>query len=240
MDLIEFKPGGQPFYNRDFKHQQESIMKAIELQYSGLGAFVVSGCGVTGSDVARGLVYCDGKILEFSGANNVSFPIYIKSATPRQYEERFFPEDNQNKTTRIDYYADYVGTQPSSGEYITVSANGAEALMKPTITKGLTTITLNPTQSNFTGTLKFRKVGLLVEMFIDITYTSNAGGFNQIVCTIDESIRPSLQVNFTTQTVTAGIVEPGSGSVESSGNVYFFQERNNSDRTVLHLVYLLP
>lgn len=126
MNLIDFKSGGQPFFNRDFAFQQSEIMKAIEGQYEGLGAFVVSGCEVSGgSNIAPGLVYISGKLQEFTGATSVTFPIYIKAATPVQYEERFFAEDNQNKTTRVNYHAEYTATEPPGGEYITINATGA-------------------------------------------------------------------------------------------------------------------
>jgi len=140
MNRLEFKSGGQPFLNRDFKFQFDQLFKAVEDQYKGKGAFVVSGCEVSGTTINAGMVYIDGKLLEFAGATNVTFPVYIKQATPVQYEERFFVEDATNKTTRIDYHAELVTAQPAGVEYITVSDTASTRTLKTVLNEPEDTI----------------------------------------------------------------------------------------------------
>ncbi|EAY28742.1 hypothetical protein [Microscilla marina] len=121
MNRLEFKSGGQPFLNRDFKFQFDQLFKSIEDQYKGKGAFVLSGCETSGTSISAGLVYIDGKILEFDQVSGITFPSYIKQSAPVQHEERFFVEDAANKTTRINYHAELVTSPPTEGEHITVS-----------------------------------------------------------------------------------------------------------------------
>ncbi|WP_299460553.1 hypothetical protein [uncultured Microscilla sp.] len=122
MDRLDLK-NNFPAYLNDWKFQFDQLFKAIEEQYSDSRAFVVSGCQVLGSDISAGLVSIDGKILEFSGATNVLFPAYIKQATPVQHTERFFVNENTNKTTRINYHAELVSVKPVTGEYIVIDNN---------------------------------------------------------------------------------------------------------------------
>ncbi|WP_299466676.1 hypothetical protein [uncultured Microscilla sp.] len=133
MNRLEFKSGGQPVFNRDFRLQFENLYKAIEDQYKNQGAFILSGCEVTGSTISPGLVYIDGKILEFAGKSEVSFPAYLRMASPVYHEERMFVEDAANKTTRVNYFADLVGIPPTSGEYIVVESQGGTRILTPVV-----------------------------------------------------------------------------------------------------------
>ncbi len=133
LNRLEFKSGGQPVFNRDFRLQFENLYKAIEDQYKNQGAFILSGCEVTGSTISPGLVYIDGKILEFAGKSEVSFPAYLRMASPVYHEERMFVEDAANKTTRVNYFADLVGIPPTSGEYIVVESQGGTRILTPVV-----------------------------------------------------------------------------------------------------------
>ncbi|WP_187696131.1 hypothetical protein, partial [Xanthovirga aplysinae] len=82
--------GGRMLHNDDLKTLQEEVFKALEGQYKGLGAFIMSGCSVetdekepTKLKITEGLVYINGKFLEVDVAPNLSeFPKYIVEDLP--------------------------------------------------------------------------------------------------------------------------------------------------------------
>lgn len=124
MKEIKYNVGGQPFYIEDDQLQQEEIFKAIEKQFADTNGLVLSGCVVTGTSISAGLVYLDGKIRELQAATGLTFPCYIKAAPTLEYDSRIHVEDNQNKTTKRAYNAEITTTLPTSGDYITVTAQG--------------------------------------------------------------------------------------------------------------------
>ncbi len=126
MKQIKFNSGGQPFRNADFALQQAEIYKAIENQFADTNGFVFSGCVVTGNNISPGLVYLDGKIRELAAATGLTFPCYIKASSVIEYDSRLHTEDNNNKTTKQEYKAEIVNSIPTSGDYITVTANGVD------------------------------------------------------------------------------------------------------------------
>lgn len=126
MKKIRYSPGGQPFRNSDFQLQQEEIYKAIHANLESLEGCIVSGCVLTGTSLSAGYVHLDGKILPLAAATGLSFPCYIRQAAPVDFDVRQFSEDLQNKATKTEEKAEIVTTIPSSGQFITITAAGAD------------------------------------------------------------------------------------------------------------------
>jgi hypothetical protein len=126
MKRLHFADGGRPLSNNDLSILQEELYKAVEQQYSGLGSFIVSGCSVSGTTIASGLVFIDGKILPFSGASNVTFPTYIKQAAVQDQDVVAY-ETGGSHPKRKFYTAELVSSQPASGGYIVMSASGGRS-----------------------------------------------------------------------------------------------------------------
>ncbi|MTI29291.1 hypothetical protein, partial [Xanthovirga aplysinae] len=90
MKKLHFTEGGRMLHNDDLKTLQEEVFKALEGQYKGLGAFIMSGCSVEEDDkeppnhkITEGLVYLNGKFLEVDEASNLAeFPKYIVEDIP--------------------------------------------------------------------------------------------------------------------------------------------------------------
>lgn len=141
MDLLDFK-NGFPAYLDDWKHQQQQVMQSIEDQYKGLGAFVISGCQVSGNTLGNGLAYIEGKIRVVPETTGLTFPAYIIPKVT-QHTERFFSTDNVNKTTRINYHVDVVGVKPGSGEYIVVDTTGVGRRLSLHVDSNLLSARLN-------------------------------------------------------------------------------------------------
>src|SRR5687767_14549554 len=77
--------GGRQIHQDDLRVLQDELLKAIQLQYLGQGAFILNGCQVTGVagnyTVGNGLVYINGKVMEFSSVSGIpSFPRYMVQA----------------------------------------------------------------------------------------------------------------------------------------------------------------
>jgi hypothetical protein len=112
----------------DFYFLQDQLFKSIELQYLGSGAFILQGCNVTGAPgnytISNGLVYIDGKVLQFSTVTGVTaFPRYIKQATPVP-QDSFTLEQGGTAYKRVYYKSELASSAPGSGEYIIMSASG--------------------------------------------------------------------------------------------------------------------
>jgi hypothetical protein len=125
MITIKYNDGGQPFLNDDDELQQDELFKAIERQFEADGAFVISGCVVTGNSISSGLVYIDGKIREVIAQSNLSFPCYIRALPVYEYDIRLHEEDQQQKTTKRAFLSQIETQQPVSGQFITITANGS-------------------------------------------------------------------------------------------------------------------
>lgn len=120
--------GGRQVHQDDFAILQEELFKAIELQYTGQGAFIVQGCQVTGSagnySIANGLVYINGKIMEFSSVSGISsFPKYIVQAADVD-QDSFALEQGGSAYKRTLVKAELVSSAPGSGEFITMTSSG--------------------------------------------------------------------------------------------------------------------
>jgi hypothetical protein len=126
MKRLHFADGGRPLSNNDLSILQEELYKAVEQQYSGLGSFIVSGCTVSGTTIASGLVFIDGKILPFAGASSVTFPAYLKQAAVQELDAVAY-ETGGSHPKRKFYSAELASTAPTSGGYIVMSASGGRS-----------------------------------------------------------------------------------------------------------------
>ena len=215
MDRLDFKNGFDT-YTGDWRRQQEQIYKAIEDQYKGVGAFVFSGCKVLDTSVDPGLVYLDGKVMEFMGASNVAFPSYLKSVSV-QHEPRFFSEENANQTTRVKYYAELVGTQPV-GDYIEVTATGASHFLKASVVEAKAA-SVDISTSDLTGEVSYRKVANLIEVRFEVNYLKDLAG-GHIVFVLPSAYRPLKDVRVTGVVSLSADIEGVVVTTSGSINVY--------------------
>ena len=114
--------GIRPWYGDDWLSMQQELLEAQEALYAPYGSCVVSGCGVSGSAIAKGIVYLDGKMMRFAGATGVSFPCYLKANT--RYENREYQTGGSKKIAEI--HEAVVSSSIPSGDYITFSAQGGK------------------------------------------------------------------------------------------------------------------
>jgi hypothetical protein len=126
MKRLHFADGGRPLSNNDLSILQEEVYKAVEQQYSGLGSFIVSGCTVSATTIASGLVFIDGKILPFAGASSVTFPAYIKQAAVQDQDPVAYETGTTHPKRKL-YSAELVSAQPAAGGYIVMSSTGGRS-----------------------------------------------------------------------------------------------------------------
>lgn len=171
MKRIHIAAGGRPLSNDDIQILQEEVYKAVEQQYDGLGAFIVSGCAVSGTTIDAGLVYLDGKILPFPGVSNVTFPAYIKQAAVQDLDVVAYETGGSHPKRKL-YSAELVSAAPASGSYIVMSSTGGrsyfDAISSEVVRmRGNQTISGNKTFSN----------KVVVEDFISLVKMSFDGHF---------------------------------------------------------------
>ncbi|WP_187696111.1 hypothetical protein, partial [Xanthovirga aplysinae] len=129
-----FTEGGRMLHNDDLQIMQDELFIALEEQYKGMGAFIFSGCTIgEGTDpetytISPGLVYINGKILQFTGnSQNTSSQtfnsLYLVEgpATPQEY---YLLNSGGRAPKRILYQAELVTTKPQEGEYIKITLDG--------------------------------------------------------------------------------------------------------------------
>lgn len=120
--------GGRQIHQDDMRILQEEMLKAIQLQYAGQGAFKLQGCAVTdvagNYTVGNGLVIINGKVMEFSSTSGiVSFPKYMVQAADIP-QDSFPLEQGGSAYKRTLVKAELVDSIPGSGEFIVMSASG--------------------------------------------------------------------------------------------------------------------
>ena len=95
MKKIKAETGGRPFNNDDITTLQHELSDAAQAHLLGQGAFIVSGCQVTGTGpaytVAAGILCLDGQLLRFAGAGAVALPAQFQAGAnagsdPRPYQ----------------------------------------------------------------------------------------------------------------------------------------------------------
>lgn len=120
--------GGRQIHQDDMRVLQEEMLKAIQLQYVGQGAFILQGCAVTGVagnyTIGNGLVMINGKVMEFTSTTGiVSFPKYMVQAADIP-QDSFPLEQGGSAYKRTLVKAELVDSVPGSGEFIVMSASG--------------------------------------------------------------------------------------------------------------------
>lgn len=138
MRKLHLQNGGRPRSLDDLQVLTDHITKGTEAQFKGRGAFIVQGCEVVGSSINAGIVFIDGNLIEFAGADGVTFPTYMKADAevfdvPQQYE------DGVTKTTQRVITASLSASAPGSGEYITFAATGGRTYFDAISDKVVTT-----------------------------------------------------------------------------------------------------
>lgn len=120
--------GGRQIHQDDMRILQDELLKAIQLQYVGQGAFILQGCGITGIagnyTIASGLVFINSRVMEFSAVSGItSFPKYMVQAADVQ-QDSFPLELGGSAYKRTLIKAELVSSAPGSGEFIVMSSSG--------------------------------------------------------------------------------------------------------------------
>ena len=123
MRKLHLQTGGRPRSLDDLQILMDLTDESATALLKGRGAFIVSGCEVTGDAIAAGYIFADGEILEFAGNSGNVWPVYLHKAT-EIFDNTLTYEDASSKTTQRETFAEVVTSIPGSGEYITMSATG--------------------------------------------------------------------------------------------------------------------
>ncbi|MDX2304599.1 MAG: hypothetical protein NW226_17455 [Microscillaceae bacterium] len=126
MKRIKFSEGGQSFNASDFKDIHDELFAAIDGQYNDFGAFVFSGCVVSGSQsnasISAGLVYIDRKVMRFPAQTNVNFTNnptqYIRAAAAVDSRPKSFSLTS-GQNTRTTYQAE-LATSSGAGQSLQI------------------------------------------------------------------------------------------------------------------------
>jgi hypothetical protein len=95
MQEIKAENGGRPFVNDDILLLQRELTAAVQAQFLGRGAFILSGCRVsgpaTGATITPGIVCLDGQLLRYYGQSNAQLPAQLQASPwvlsdPRPYQ----------------------------------------------------------------------------------------------------------------------------------------------------------
>jgi hypothetical protein len=95
MQEIKAENGGRPFVNDDLLLLQRELTAAVQAQFLGRGAFILSGCRVsgpaTGATITPGIVCLDGQLLRYYGQSNAQLPAQLQASPyvlsdPRTYQ----------------------------------------------------------------------------------------------------------------------------------------------------------
>jgi len=98
MRRLALKTGGRPRSLDDLQILQSLADKSGGALLKGRGAFILSGCQVSGLTIAPGIVYIDDTVIEFQGAAVLSFPAYFKAALIEDTELTY--EDGNSRPTQ--------------------------------------------------------------------------------------------------------------------------------------------
>lgn len=117
--------GGREIHLDDLRILQEELLKAIQLQYAGQGAFILQGGTVVGGDTLQsGLSFINGLVLQFDAVTGItSFPKYLVKAADVP-QDSFPLEAGDSAPKRTLQKAELVGSAPVSGEFIVVTGSG--------------------------------------------------------------------------------------------------------------------
>ena len=135
-DEIIINPDGQGYNGEDFKTLQEQSL-LIEKAFQGRGAFLMSGCEIdstnaNNSSIGAGVIFLDGQVLEFEGANGVDlsaeneayiFALESKTERLRERKGKSSVYTREVTNTKIDL------AKPTDREFITITKNGVSNRM---------------------------------------------------------------------------------------------------------------
>jgi hypothetical protein len=127
MEKIYAENNGRPVYNNDLILIQGEALDAAKAAWIGRGAFILSGCNVSGANIASGLVFINSEIMRFNGATGVSFPYYIFQNATTLTTFRAY-NDSISRATREMIEATGGNSIPFSGEYITMTSGSGRVL----------------------------------------------------------------------------------------------------------------
>lgn len=108
--------GGRYTFIDDITNLQEMALAFSEI-FADCGNFVVSGCGVSGSRIAPGCVFINGKLRKFDGADGVSLPVYIYEQNTS--ESVTYANQSGDKVGRIVYHCLCGASVPETVDEIT-------------------------------------------------------------------------------------------------------------------------
>lgn len=132
MKSLVFDTGGRPLANDDLQTLQSELTAAIYGPWLGRGAFIMTGCQVSGPagahTVAPGLVCLDGEFVRFYGASGVTLPMQLERdpSAPYFLDERPY-ETGGTKPCIREYAAHLVPAVGYTGrEFVTLTAAGGK------------------------------------------------------------------------------------------------------------------
>jgi hypothetical protein len=129
MKTLEFDEGGRPLVNEDLLTLQSETSASVAALYVGRGAFIVSGCQVTGNgpayNVGAGIVFIDGQLLRFYGAGAVTLPAQFQAGGYEFIDQRTY-QTSGLKTCIRERVATLAPTDPTytGGQFIPFNAWG--------------------------------------------------------------------------------------------------------------------
>lgn len=123
MRRLKLELGGRPRSLDDLNILQLLADKAGASLFQGRGAFIVSGCGVSGLDIAAGYLFISGELVEFPGVTVASFPAYLSLGAETLDVDQLH-EDGGTKPTQRVRTITVSNVLPGAGEYITFTATG--------------------------------------------------------------------------------------------------------------------
>ncbi len=112
--------GIREWFGDDFLEIQNESLAAIEAHYATYGSCIIKGCEVSGNNIAAGIVFIEGKVQRFLGAEGLTFPCYLKTSLRKETREY---QTGGSKDVAEIYEAVISPTVPA-GDYITITSLG--------------------------------------------------------------------------------------------------------------------
>lgn len=130
MKVLVLDLGGRPLTNDDLVVLQSESTASVAAPYTGHGAFIISGCEVTGTgpnyNVGAGIVFIDGEMMRFYGAGAVTLPAQFQRGGFEVLDQRTY-QTGGTKTCIRERIAVLVPTDPTyTGEYIALDTWGGK------------------------------------------------------------------------------------------------------------------
>ncbi len=116
--------GVRKWFTDDWLSIQNEIMEMQESFFEPYGNCIIKGCEVSGQDIATGICFIGGKIVRFTGVEDVaSFPVYLELneiiSKTREYQTGGVKEIERE-------FKAILNTEVPVGEYLTINANGGK------------------------------------------------------------------------------------------------------------------